>query len=325
MAEETAGQSGVVAAPAGERREGFGPISWIFTRPKICGPIFIAPWFLGFLVFTAGPFVVSIVLSFLKWSLLGSPKWVGFANYVKLFTNDVRFTMALQNTVTYVLVSVPLKQIIALAIAMLLDQDLRGIYIYRSVFYLPAVTSGVATAILWLQIFGYRMGILNAVLAKVGIQAIPWLMSIQWALPTLMFISLWNVGSIFIIYLAGLQGVPVHFYEAAEVDGATAWQKFWKITVPLITPSIFFNVVMGFIGSFQVFTQAYVMTGGGPADRTLFYVLYLWFKGFQDFRMGYASALAWILFLIIMSLTLFQMWLARRWVYYEGAVPQAGG
>jgi multiple sugar transport system permease protein len=180
----------------------------------------------------------------------------------------------------------------------------------------------VATAILWSQMFGYRMGMLNAGLARFGVQPIPWLTDVKWALPTLIFISLWNVGSTFVIYLAGLQGVPIHLYEAAEVDGATGWQRFWKITVPLITPSIFFNMVMGFIGSFRVFTQAYIMTGGGPADRTLFYVLYLFQKGFLDFRMGYASALAWILFLIILAMTLFQMWLSRRWVYYEGATSR---
>jgi multiple sugar transport system permease protein len=207
----------------------------------------------------------------------------------------------------------------ALAIAVLLNQKLRGIWLYRSVFYLPTVTAGVATAIMWTQLFGFRMGILNAGLARLGIEAIPWLTDPKYALGTLIFISQWNVGSAFIIYLAGLQGVPTHLYEAAEVDGATGWQRFWKITLPLITPSVFFNVVMGFIGSFQTFTQAFVMTGGGPADRTLFYVLYLFQKGFMDFRMGYASALAWILFLIILSLTLFQMWLSRRWVYYEGA------
>jgi multiple sugar transport system permease protein len=297
------------------------PLSWIFTHPKICGPLFIAPWFIGFLAFTLGPFLASLGLSFVKWSLLGSPRWVGLSNYIKIFTDDERFGWAIRNTFIYVLTSVPLKQILALSIAMLLNQKLRGIWLYRSIFYLPTVTAGVATAILWSQMFGYRMGMLNAGLARFGLDPIPWLTDIQWALPTLIFISLWNVGSIFVIYLAGLQGVPTHLYEAAEVDGATSWQRFWKITLPLITPSIFFNIVMGFIGSFRTFTQAYVMTGGGPADRTLFYVLYLFQKGFQDFRMGYASALAWVLFLIILTMTLFQMWLSRRWVYYEGITP----
>jgi multiple sugar transport system permease protein len=166
------------------------------------------------------------------------------------------------------------------------------------------------------------MGILNAGLSLLGIEPQPWLTSIRWALPTLIFISLWNVGSIFIIYLAGLQGVANHYYEAAEVDGANPLQKFFKITIPLITPSIFFNVVMGFIASFKVFTQAFIMTGGGPADRTLFLVLYLYYNAFNYFRMGYASAMAWILFLIIMFFTLVQLWMSRRWVYYEAAGPE---
>ncbi len=306
-------------------RDKVNPVSWLFTHPRVCGPVFVLPWFIGFLMFTMLPFLGSIVLSFLNWSMLGKPEWVGLDNYVKLFTADERYITALKNTVTYVVVTVPLKQIFALAIAMLLDQKLRGMFLYRSIFYLPSVTSGVATAILWAQIFGFRMGIVNAVLDKVGIAPIPWLTSIHWALPTLMLISLWNIGNLFIIYLAGLQGVANHYYEAAEVDGATPWQCFWKITVPLITPSIFFNVIMGFISTFQVFTQAYIMTGGGPADRTLFYVLYLWNKAFQDFRMGYAAAMAWVLFLIILSLTLFQMWLSRRWVYYEGASARGAG
>jgi multiple sugar transport system permease protein len=238
------------------RRAGFHPLNYIFTRPQICGPLFIAPWFLGFVVFTAGPFLGSLVLSFLNWSLMGAPKWAGLGNYVKIFTDDNRFPWAVRNTFIYVLVSVPLKQVLALSIAMLLNQELKAIWLYRSVFYLPSVTSGVATAILWSQVFGFRMGVMNAVLAKVGIQPIPWLTSLTWALPTLIFISLWSVGNIFIIYLAGLQGVPTHLYEAAEVDGASPWTRFIKITLPLITPSIFFNTVMGFIGTFRVFTDA---------------------------------------------------------------------
>jgi multiple sugar transport system permease protein len=325
MADQAAVQGGAVDSAVGPRvarRARIRPLSWVFTHPKICGPIFVAPWVIGFLVFTAGPFVFSFGLSFLKWSLLGDPEWVGLGNYVKIFTDDKRFVWAVRNTLIYTFVSVPLKQMLALAIAVLLNQKLKGIWLYRSIFYLPTVTAGVATAILWAQLFGYRMGILNAGLERLGITPQPWLTSPKYALGTLIFISLWNLGRIFVIYLAGLQGVPVHLYEAAEVDGATGWQRFWKITLPLITPSIFFNLVIGFIGSFRVFTQAFVMTGGGPADRTLFYVLYLYQKGFQTFFMGYASALAWILFLIILSMTLFQMWLSKRWVYYEGATSR---
>jgi multiple sugar transport system permease protein len=312
----------VVALP--QRRVRMSPWNWVFTQQRICGYVFVAPWVIGFIVFTLGPFLASIYLSTLDWGLIGKPKFVGMGNYVKMFTNDNRFSQSLVNTFVYTVVSVPLKQVIALAIAMLLNQKLHGIVLYRTIFYLPSVTSGVATSILWSMIFGFRLGILNAVLAKVGIPPQQWLNSIYLALPTLIFISLWSVGSIFIIYLAGLQGVPNHFYEAAEVDGASPWQRFVKITIPLITPSIFFNVVMGFIGSFKVFTQAYVMTGGGPADRTLFYVLYLYYKAFRDFRMGYAAALAWVLFIIILVLTLGQLYLSKRWVYYEGEAAPSG-
>jgi len=253
--------------------------------------------------------------------LFGKPEFVGLGNYQHLFLKDARYLRSLLNTFIYVLVAVPLKQVIALTIAMLLSQNLRGIYIYRTIFYLPSVTSGVATAILWMMVFGYHMGILNAGLELIGIPPHAWLTDIHLALPTLIFISLWSVGNIFIIYLAGLKGVPTHLYEAAEVDGASDWQKFWKITIPMITPTIFFNVVMGFIGSFKVFTQAFVMTGGGPADRTLFYVLYLYYRAFRDFRMGYASAMAWILFIIILIFTLIQLVLSKRWVYYEAVGP----
>ena len=296
--------------------------SYLFTNETLCGYLLISPWVLGFIVFTLGPFLSSIAISFLDWTLIGKPKFVGLANYSRMFTTDRHFRMALVNTATFVLFSVPLKQILALSIAMMLDQNLKGIYLYRSIFYLPSVTSGVATAILWSQVFGYRMGVLNSILSRIGITPQPWLTSIKWALPTLIFISLWNLGNIFIIYLAGLQGVPIHYYEAAEVDGASGWQKFFKITIPLITPSIFFNTVMGFIASFKVFTQAYIITGGGPANRTLFYVLYLYYRAFQDFRMGYASAMAWVLFFIIMIMTLCQLWLSKRWVYYEGGTSE---
>jgi multiple sugar transport system permease protein len=273
-------------------------------------------------VWTLGPFLASIGLSVLEWDIFGSPEFVGLRHFVDMFTDDIRYGMALKNTAIYVFVSVPLKQVIALMLAVLLNQELRGISIYRTIFYLPNVTAGVATAVLWSQVFGYRMGILNAVLGKLGIPPQAWLTDLKWALPTLIFISLWNVGSIFVVYLAGLKGVSTHYYEAAEVDGAGPWQRFWKITLPLITPTIFFNLVMGFIGSFKVFTSAYVMTQGGPADRTLFYVLYLYFKAFRDFRMGYAAAMAWVLFIIILIFTLAQLWLSKRWVYYEAEAAE---
>lgn len=312
-------ERGSVATATRRRATAFNPLSYIFTRQDISFYIFVAPWLIGFLAFTLGPFLASIWLSLTDWSLMEAAKFVGLRNFHEMFLEDETWRQAVWNTFYYTIVSVPLKQVIALSVAILLNQKLRGIYVYRTIFYLPAVTSGVATAMLWMQVFGYHLGALNALLIKVGIEPQAWLTDLKLAMPTLIFISLWNVGGIFLIYLAGLQGVSTHLYEAAEVDGAGMWAKFRNVTIPMITPSIFFNIVMGFIGSFQVFTAAYIITGGGPADRTLFYVLQLYLKAFIYFEMGYASAMAWVLFVIIMIFTLFQLWLSRRWVYYEGA------
>lgn len=320
--ESQAGESGPATTATKRGFFASNPLDNLFARQNVAFYLFVAPWFIGFVAFTLGPFLISIGLSFTNWSIVEEPEFVGLTNFREMFGGE-SWRRALWNTFYYTIVSVPCKQVIALALAMLLNQNLRGIYIYRTIFYLPAVTSGVATAMLWVQIFGLHMGALNAILAKLGVAPVAWLTDLKLALPTLIFISLWNVGSIFLIYLAALQGVSVHLYEAAEVDGAGAWRKFVDITVPMITPSIFFNIVMGFIGSFQVFTQAYIMTGGGPAERTLFYVLYLYLKAFIFFEMGFASAMAWILFLIILMFTILQLWLSRRWVYYEGATPGA--
>ena len=293
-----------------------------FTRSKFTFYVFISPWLIGFLIFTFGPFIASFWLSFQKYDVLSPPSFLGLGNFRKMFFEDPLYPRALWNTFYYTVVSVPLKQIIALTLAVLLNQDLKGIYLYRTAFYLPAVTSGVAMAVLWSQVFGYNMGVLNAGLHYLGIPPQAWLTNLKLAMPTLIFISIWNVGNIFVIYLAGLQGVPSHLYEAAEVDGANTWHKFIHVTIPMITPTIFFNVVMGFIGSFQVFTEAFIITNGGPANRTLFYALHLWRNAFHYFRMGYSSAMAWVLFAIILALTMVQLRLSGRWVYYEAAAQE---
>ncbi len=295
-----------------------------FRRNYLAGYLFISPWLVGFTVFTLGPFIASLYLSLTKYTIIGSPLWVGWDNYVKLFTDDRDFYTALFNTFYYVVFHVPGVQLIALFLAVVLAQDLKGIAFYRTAFYLPTVTSGVATAILWQWIFNSKFGVINLGLAKVGIQGPGWLTTRQWAMPALIIMSLWGVGGPMIIYLAGIKNVPVSLYEAAEIDGASKWRQFFTITMPLITASIFYNVVMGIIGSFQVFTQAYVITRGGPADATLFYVLYLYREAFENLNMGYASALAWILFLIILFFTVIQLNLSRRWVYYESARDEGG-
>jgi multiple sugar transport system permease protein len=219
---------------------------------------------------------------------------------------------------------VPGVQIIALALAALLNQQLRGISDYRTIFYLPAVTSGIATAYLWATILA-KFGLLNGTLALIGIEGPTWLYSTEWSMPAIIMYSLWNVGTPMLVYLASLQGVPVHLHEAAMIDGAGVWSRFRHVTVPMITPAIFFNSVLGVISSFQVFTAAFILTAGGPANATLVYILHLYRSAFQDGKMGYASALAWVLFLAILAVTIVQLFIARLWVYYEAEQPTARG
>ena len=287
-------------------------------RESIWGYVFVSPWIVGFLIFTLGPVIASFALSFTDYELIVAPVWVGFKNYRTLLTEDRLFGLALYNTAYYTVFSVPLGIIVAFLLGMLLNVQLPGMKIYRTVFYLPTVTSGVAVAILWIWLFNPQFGLINYILRSVGLPAPGWLVDPDWSKPAFILMSLWGVGGTAVIFLAGLQGVPRSLYEAAEIDGANSWQRFWHVTIPMMSSVIFFNSVMGVIGSFQVFTSAYVMTRGGPQDSTLFYVLYLFKKGFGMLQMGYAAALAWILFIIILLLTLLQLRLADRWVYYEG-------
>ena len=289
-----------------------------FDREALWGYIFVGPWIVGFLVFTLGPVLASIYLSFTEYSIFSPPEWVGVKNYVELVTRDRLFLMSLYNTVYYTFFSVPLGIIFAFLLAMLLNVKLPGMNFFRTVFYLPAVTSGVAVSLLWMWLFNPQFGLINYLLRSIGLPGPGWLVDPAWSKPAFIMMSVWGVGGTAVIFLAGLQGVPVSLYEAAVIDGASAWQKFRHVTVPMMTPVIFFNLVMGLIGSFQVFTSAYVMTQGGPQNSTLFYVLYLFRQGFRLLRMGYAAAMAWILFLIVIVLTLIQLRLSGRWVYYEG-------
>jgi len=280
---------------------------------------FISPWIIGFLIFTVGPMLFSIGLSFCKWDIFRPAGFVGLNNYQKVAA-DPLFAKSLANTLFYTVFAVPLGIAGALALSLLLNRKIRGISIYRTIYYLPAILSGVAVALLWRWIFNPDYGVLNAILADTfGVGHPPqWLMDERWSKPSLILMSLWGIGGGMVIFLAGLQGIPEQLYEAAEIDGANVLQRFRHITLPMLSPVIFFNLIMGVIGSFQVFTQVYIMTGGGPANSTLFYVLYLFNNGFRFFKMGYASALAWVLFVIIMAVTLVQFKLAGRWVYYEG-------
>jgi multiple sugar transport system permease protein len=294
----------------------------LISRTDLLGYLFISPWLIGFVAFSLVPFVASFLLSFTDWNIVGTWSWVGLQNYTKMVSGvDDRFVVSLYNTVRYAAVVVPGGQIIALALAMLLNKRGPGIAIYRTLFYIPAIATGVGTSYLWAQILSSKGGLLNAGLELVGIEGPNWLYSLTWSMPALMIVGLWNVGTPMLIYLAALQGVPQALYDAASVDGAGNLRKFFHVTIPMVTPAMFFNIVLGFIGAFQVFTIAYVITNGGPANTTLFYSLYLYTVAFRNLRMGYAAALAWILFLIILVVTVIQLLTARLWVYYEGNSP----
>jgi len=292
------------------------------TRRDILGYLLISPWILGFLAFTLLPFVASLLLSFTDWNIVGTWNWVGLDNYQKLVSGvDDRFAVSLSNTLFYAVVNVPGTQVISLTLAMLLNKKAQGISLFRTLFYIPAIATGVGTTYLWVQIFSAHGGLVNSVLGWFGIAGPNWLYSLTWSMPAVIIVGLWNVGTSMLIYLAALQGVPQSLYDAASVDGANFLQKFGSVTVPMVTPAMFFNVVLGFIGSFQVFTIVYVLTNGGPANATLVYSLYLYQVAFRNLRMGYAASLAWILFLIILAITVVQLVTARLWVYYEGNTP----
>ena len=282
--------------------------------------LIISPWIIGFLLFLGGPIVASAVLSFTDWNLLNPPSWVGVDNYLTIFTDDDMFWQSLKVTAIYTGASVPLGLMLSLLLALLLNTEVRGVRLFRTIYYLPSVMSGVAVALLWSWLFNPDFGLVNHLLGLFGIPGPTWLASETWALPAMIIMSLWGAGQSMLIFLAGLQGIPQQLYEAAEIDGASGWSRFVHVTLPMLSPVILFNLIMGIIGSFQVFTQGYIMTNGGPNNATLFYVLNLYNQAFRNLRMGYASALAWILFFIILGLTLLVIRESRERVYYEGEV-----
>ena len=279
------------------------------------GILFAVPWLLQFVLFILIPFAASFWLSLTDYRFRDFPKMIWLDNYADLASDDV-FLKSVFNTLYYTVFHVPGVMIIAFFIAILLNQKVKGMPLFRTLFYLPSVTAGVATIMLWLVILQPN-GILNQALGLFGLPGPRWLTSTQWAMPSLILMSFWTVGTTMILYLAGLQGIPQHLYEAASIDGAGHLRKLWHVTVPMMTPTIFLTLVLGIIGSWQVFTQALILTGGGPANATLFVLLYLYRKAFLIFQMGYASAIAWVLFVIILIFTLIQFVIARRWVYYE--------
>lgn len=277
----------------------------------------IGPWLLGFLFFIAGPMLVSLVISFTDWDLLSAPRWVGLDNYAKML-DDRRFWQALRVTTLYTLFYVPSDLAGGLLLAMLVHPRLAGVRVLRTIFYLPTVLSGVAFVVVWLWMLNPTSGLVNTLLAQMGIQGPRWLMDPQWALASLLLMSFWGWGRTMVIFLAGLKSIPGEYYEAAAIDGASGLRQFAAITLPLLTPTIFFNLILSIIGTFQTFTSAFVATDGGPLDATLFYVLYLYKQAFELRHMGYASALAWVLFAVVLALTVTVFRSQQRWVFYGG-------
>ena len=283
------------------------------------GYMFLLPWFIGFLGLTVGPMISSLYLSFTHFDLLTAPRWAGADNYIRMFTNDPKFSASMRVTLFFVVFSVPLKLAFALAVAMLLNRGIKGLPLYRALFYLPSLLgASVAIAILWRQIFAGD-GLINKILAVFGIIGPSWISNPQYSLWTLIILSIWQFGSPMIIFLAGLRQIPQDMYEAASLDGAGKWRQFWKITLPLLTPVVFFNAIIQTIEAFKSFTPAFIISGGtgNPINSTLFYTLYLYQEAFGFFRMGYASALAWVLLALVGIFTAFSFFTSKYWVHYD--------
>lgn len=299
------------------RRKGGGALSRYRRAEMWAGYLCIAPWLVSFIVLTAGAMLFGLMLAFFETDLLSEFTFVGLRNFGSLFTDDL-FKKSLYNTAYYTFTTVPLSTLSAFVMALILNQGVWGQGIFRTIYYLPSVVSGVAVSIIWIWLFSPQNGIINAFLAIFGISPGPrWFYSEQWAMPGLIIMSLWGVGGAMLIYLAGLQGIPKELYEAVDIDGAGPFRRLINITVPLMTPTIFFNVIMNIIGSFQVFTSAFIATQGGPNNATLTLVLYLYRKGFQQFRFGYASTVSWALMVIILLFTALVFRSSSVWVYYE--------
>ncbi|MBV7338114.1 sugar ABC transporter permease [Chloroflexi bacterium TSY] len=303
------------------------PKPWFQTnrgREALNFYLFILPWTIGFLVFILGPIIASFYFSFTRYDIVNAPRFVALENFIELFTDSL-YWRSLYNTVYIVILAVPLGMIFAFAVALLLNQKVWGMAAYRTAYFIPSIVPAVASAALWLYLLQPQWGLINGVLGFVGLPEPGWLASENWSKPSIILLMVWRLGGTMIIYLAGLQDIPEVLYEAAEIDGANWWGKFRNVTLPLMTPSIFFTLVMGIIATFQVFDVIFVLTDGmgGPLNSTLVYMIYLFHNGFNFFRMGYASAMAWVLFLLILLLTWLQFRIASKWVYYESETSDA--
>ena len=293
------------------------PVRFSFRKRQILtGYLFISPVILGYLIWVAGPMLMAIWLSLTEWDMLRPATFVGLSNYRTMLQDDL-FWKSLVVTFYFTLVSVPLSLALSFAVAMLVNVNVRGIALFRMLFYLPSIVPLVVNAVLWLWIFNSELGLLNALLRWFGLPKVLWFQDSSWSMPALIIMSMWSIGGSMVIFLAGLQGIPQHLYEAAEIDGANYWQRFRNVTIPMMSPVIFFNLVIGLIGALQTFVPGYLMTQGGPQNSTLFYGLYIFRSAFRDFKMGYAAALSWVLFAIVLLLSLFVFRYLGRLVYYE--------
>jgi multiple sugar transport system permease protein len=288
------------------------------TRATLRGLAFLSPWLIGFIAFTIVPIALSLYYSFCDYSLIQPPLYKGLVNYHLLF-HDVVFWKVLRNTAIYALMALPLGMLVSLGLAMLLNLKISGLSIYRAAIFLPSLVPAAASAMLWLWLFNAKLGLINVFLRALGVTNPPdWLMDVRWSMPALVLMSFWGLGNTIIIYLAGLQDVPRELYEAASIDGASAARKVWHVTLPSISPVIFFNLIIAIIGTLQVFVLPYIMTKGGPARSTYFYTMYLYDNAFSYLKMGYASAMAWVQLLIVLALTALAAWSSKKWVHYAG-------
>ncbi|MGQ9553635.1 MAG: carbohydrate ABC transporter permease [Anaerolineae bacterium] len=302
------------ARSAGHR----GRLSKARREEVSAGLLFASPWLLNLVALTAYPVLAAIFYSFTEYTILRPPRFVGLANYIAMFTKDHLYWKTVYNTLYYSVFSVPLGLALALFLAIFLNQDIKGLAFFRTTFYLPSIVPTVCASMLWLWILNPKYGLINYLLGQIGLKPVPWLSSPTWSKPAFILMSLWGIGPATVIFLAALQEIPQHLYEAARIDGANPWASFRNITIPMLSPIVLFNLINGVIGSLQIFTQVYIISSGGPLDSTRFYVLYLYQNAFNYFKMGYASALALILFLAILLLTLVILRTSGSWVYYGG-------
>jgi multiple sugar transport system permease protein len=306
-----------IVKPAGIQSRGFAGINRKELKQIAIGLAFISPWVIGFLALNLYPIAASFYYSLTRYSPISEPTFIGLRNYEQLLFTDTLFGVAVSNTLYYVIYYVPLSNVLALMLAMLLNTKVPGLRFFRTIFYLPSILPTVAIAVVWIWLMHPQYGIVSAIMSALGLPAISWFTDPNWSKPGLILLSLWGVGWMMVTYLAALQDVPQEYYESASLDGANAWAKFRNVTIPLISPVILFNVIICLISSFQYFTEAYIITQGGPSDSTLFFSLYLFQNAFSYFKMGYASAMAWMLFIIILILTILIFRTSARRVYYQ--------